>query len=148
MQSVVKAFEELSNKELYDILRLRAEIFVVEQDCVYNDLDNNDQLANHLMMKSAEGEVLGYVRLLNRGTRFRQASIGRLVVAKEQRFKGLARQLMTEAALWMKDNWQVKTIHISAQKYLKAFYASLGYEIVTDEYLEDGIPHLGMDLLV
>ncbi len=148
MNSIVKSFDELSNSELYDILKLRAEIFVVEQDCVYNDLDGNDEVAHHLMIKNPEGKVSAYARILNKGTRFKQASIGRLVVAKEDRFKGLARQVMTEAARWMKDNWHVDEIHISAQKYLKGFYGSLGYVIVTDEYLEDGIPHLGMDLKI
>lgn len=148
MQSIVRSFNELSNAELYNILRLRAEIFVVEQDCVYNDLDGNDEVAHHLMIKDSDGQVVAYVRMLNKGTRFTQASIGRLVVAKEARFKGLARRIMTEAAQWMTDNWQLEDIHISAQKYLKAFYSSLGYVIVGDDYLEDGIPHLGMDLKV
>lgn len=145
MQTLIKSFDELSTKELYEILSLRAEIFVVEQDCVYNDLDNNDQMAHHLMIFE-DNTIVGYARLLNSGTRFTQASIGRLVVKKEARFKGIAREVMQKGAKWMIKNWNVNNIHISAQKYLKAFYGSLGYEIVTDEYLEDGIPHLGMDL--
>ncbi|MCU4174436.1 GNAT family N-acetyltransferase [Carboxylicivirga sp. N1Y90] len=145
MQTIIKSFEELTTTELYELLKLRAEIFVVEQDCVYNDLDNNDQIAHHLMIIE-DDLIVGYARMLNVGTRFPKASIGRLVVAKEARFKGIARKVMTEAANWMKENWELDSIHISAQKYLKAFYGSLGYEIVTEEYLEDGIPHLGMDL--
>jgi len=145
MQTSIKSFSQLSNEELYGVLQLRAEIFVVEQNCVYNDLDGNDQVAYHLMIKTDDGKIVGYARMLDKGTRFNQPSIGRLVVSKEVRFKGLARRIMTEAAQWMKSNWQVNLIHISAQKYLKAFYSSLGYQTVTDTYLEDGIPHIGMD---
>nr|WP_321406316.1 GNAT family N-acetyltransferase [uncultured Carboxylicivirga sp.] len=146
MRTVIKSFKELSVEELYGLLKLRAEIFVVEQDCVYNDLDDNDQVAFHLMVKDDEDEIVAYVRMLDKGTRFSQASIGRLVVKKELRFNGLARRIMTEASQWMRLRWGVDEIHISAQKYLKAFYSSLGYETVTDTYLEDGIPHIGMDV--
>ena len=147
MKTLVKSFKELSVDELYGILQLRAEIFVVEQDCVYNDLDGNDQKAYHLMIKKDDtDEIVGYARMLDKGTRFKQASIGRLVVKKEVRFNGLARRIMTEASQWMKLRWDVEDIHISAQKYLKAFYSGLGYQTVTETYLEDGIPHVGMDL--
>ncbi len=148
METIIKAFDELDNNELYALMQLRAEVFVVEQNCVYNDLDGDDHLAMHLMIKDETGGTVAYARMLDKDTRFEQASIGRLVVKKEFRFKGLARRVMNEAKVWMVDNWAVDSIHLSAQKYLKGFYSSLGYSAVTDTYLEDGIPHLGMDLPV
>lgn len=148
MKTIIKAFNELDNNELYALMQLRAEVFVVEQNCVYNDLDGDDHLAMHLIIKDETLGIVAYARMLDKDTRFEQASIGRLVVKKEFRFKGLARRVMNEARVWMVDNWAVDTIHLSAQKYLKGFYSSLGYSAVTDTYLEDGIPHLGMDLPV
>ncbi|MCU4155048.1 GNAT family N-acetyltransferase [Carboxylicivirga sp. A043] len=145
MNITIKSFNELNLKELYNTLQLRAEIFVVEQNCVYNDLDGNDELAYHLFAIENK-QVVGYARMLPEGTRFSHTSIGRLVVHKDFRFKGLARQIMHDAAQWIFDNWNAEVIQISAQKYLKAFYLSLGYEIISDEYLEDGIPHLKMEL--
>nr|WP_319400978.1 GNAT family N-acetyltransferase [uncultured Carboxylicivirga sp.] len=146
MLTTIKSFRELSIDEIYGILQLRAEIFVVEQNCVYNDLDGNDTKAYHLMIKDDDGLIVGYARMLNKGTRFNLASIGRLVVKKQARFNGLARRIMTEASQWMKLRWDVEQIHISAQQYLKGFYSGLGYTIVTETYLEDGIPHIGMEL--
>ncbi|WP_439181489.1 GNAT family N-acetyltransferase [Carboxylicivirga taeanensis] len=141
----ITPFNNLQLKELYNILQLRAEIFVVEQNCVYNDIDGLDQAAYHLMALDKDN-VVGYVRILPPGTRFQEASIGRLVVDKDFRFKGLARQLMNKAAEWLYTQWEAPCIQISAQKYLKGFYLSLGYQIISDEYLEDGIPHLKMEL--
>ncbi len=146
METYIKTFQELSNDELYSLMQLRSEVFVVEQDCVYNDLDGDDKVAMHLLIKDENGNVVAYARMLDKGTRFEQASIGRLVVKKEVRFNSLARRVMAEAKEWMTNNWSVNLIHISAQKYLKGFYSSLGYVAVSDTYLEDGIPHLGMDL--
>ncbi|MCG8581098.1 MAG: GNAT family N-acetyltransferase [Bacteroidales bacterium] len=147
MNLTIKPFNELNLKELYNSLQLRAEIFVVEQNCVYNDLDGTDELAHHLLATD-NGHVVGYVRILPGGTRFKHTSIGRLVVHKDYRFKGLARQLMDESAKWIFENWKSKLIQISAQKYLKGFYESLGYVIISEEYLEDGIPHVKMELVM
>ena len=142
----ITPFNELNIKELYNLLQLRAEIFVVEQDCVYNDLDGNDEMAHHLLAIE-DNEVIGYLRILPPDTRFSEASIGRLVVSKNHRFKGLARELMIFAKEWIYTEWHASRIQLSAQKYLKGFYQSLGYQIISDEYLEDGIPHLKMELL-
>ncbi|MBS2213474.1 GNAT family N-acetyltransferase [Carboxylicivirga mesophila] len=147
MNLKISPFNTLNTKELYNFLQLRAEIFVVEQNCVYNDLDSNDEQAYHLMAFDND-DLVGYARILPPGSRFKEASIGRLVVHKDFRFKGLARQLMTTAGDWVFEQWEVKCIQISAQKYLKAFYGSLGYQIISDEYLEDGIPHLKMELQI
>ena len=138
-----KHFSELSTDELYDILRLRAEIFVVEQDCVYNDLDELDKEATHQFFRK-NGKIIAYARLLKPGTRFHVYSIGRVVVKQSERGTGLGIQLMTEAKKYMDNVWGATRIKVSAQKYLRKFYEDLGFKVVTDEYLEDGIPHLGM----
>lgn len=143
MKFEFKPFAELSNDELYDILQLRAEIFVVEQDCIYNDLDGLDKLAVHQFLKK-NGEIVAYSRLLKPGTRFPEYSIGRVVVKQSERGTGLGIEMMNEAKNFIVSEWKAKKIKVSAQKYLQKFYENLGFEIVTDEYLEDGIPHYGM----
>lgn len=145
MEISILAFEKLSTKELYQILRLRSEIFVVEQNCVYNDLDGNDEIAYHLLVVDKR-QVIGYARILPEGTRFKATSIGRLVVDAHYRAKGLARNIMNTASEWAFNKWDITSIDISAQKYLDAFYSSLGYRIISNEYLEDGIPHIKMKL--
>jgi len=138
-----KHFNELSNLELYDLLQLRAEIFVVEQTCIYNDLDGLDKEATLLIVKN-DYEIIATSRLLKPGTRFPDYSIGRVVVKKEQRGKQLGKRMMKKAIHFMLEEWEAKTIKVSAQKYLEKFYKDLGFEIFTDDYLEDGIPHVGM----
>ena len=145
MNFILKTFQELSNNELYEILSLRSEIFVVEQNCVYNDLDGLDNEALHLYLQEDE-QIISYVRMFKPGTRFPYASIGRVVTKMEYRGKGLSSALMKEAIRFLQEDWQIKTIKISAQKYLQKFYESLGFKVVTEEYLEDGIPHYGMTL--
>ncbi|SHJ58776.1 ElaA protein [Tangfeifania diversioriginum] len=138
-----KHFNELSNPELYDLLQLRAEIFVVEQTCIYNDLDGLDKEATHLIVKN-DDEIIATSRLLKPGTRFPDFSIGRVVVKKAQRGKQLGEKMMKKAIQFMLAEWGAKTINVSAQKYLERFYSDLGFEIFTGDYLEDGIPHVGM----
>jgi ElaA protein len=143
MKFEFKSFEELSTNELYDILRLRSEIFVVEQNCVYNDLDGLDKAAVHQFLKK-DGEIVAYSRLLKPGTRFSEYSIGRVVVKQSERGTGLGKEMMEEAKRYIVDKWGATKIKISAQSYLQRFYENLGFEIVTEMYLEDGIPHYGM----
>ncbi|MGM0619710.1 MAG: GNAT family N-acetyltransferase [Bacteroidota bacterium] len=138
-----KHFNELSNLELYELLQLRAEIFVVEQTCIYNDLDGLDKEATHLIVKN-EDEIIATSRLLKPGTRFPDFSIGRVVVKKEQRGKQLGKRMMEIAIQFMLTEWETKTIKVSAQKYLERFYKNLEFDIFTNDYLEDGIPHVGM----
>lgn len=138
-----KHFSELTTSELYDILRLRAEIFVVEQDCVYNDIDGHDKEAVHQFLIK-DDEIVAYTRLLKPGNRFNNYSIGRVVVKESERGTGLGIQMMQEAKTYIRENWKADKIKISAQKYLRKFYEDLGFVIVTEEYLEDGIPHFGM----
>lgn len=138
-----KKFTDLSTEELYDILHLRAEIFVVEQNCVYNDLDGFDKLAIHQVIKK-DGEIIAYARLLQPGSRFHDFSIGRVVVKQSERGKGLGIELMQAAKNYIMTEFGATQIKISAQSYLQRFYENLGFEIVTEMYLEDGIPHFGM----
>ena len=143
MKFEFKPFDELTLNDLYDILQLRSEIFVVEQNCVYNDLDGLDKEAVHLFCKK-EGEIVAYSRLLKPGTRFSEYSIGRVVVKQSERGTGLGIEMMQSAKNYMVNELGVQKIKISAQSYLQRFYENLGFEIVTEMYLEDGIPHFGM----
>lgn len=138
-----KAFSELTLDELYDILQLRAGIFVVEQNCVYNDLDGLDKKAVHMFLKK-NGEIIATTRLLKPGTRFPDYSIGRVVVKESERGQNIGFEMMKEAKSFIVNEWKAEKIKISAQKYLRKFYEGLGFEVVTEEYLEDGIPHYGM----
>lgn len=138
-----KHFNDLSVGELYDILQLRAEIFVVEQNCVYNDLDELDKVAIHQFL-TKNGLIIAYARLLQQDTRFPDFSIGRVVVKHSERGTGLGKLLMNEAKKYMEDIWGATRIKVSAQKYLQKFYEDLGFNVVTNEYPEDGIPHVGM----
>lgn len=138
-----KSFTNLSNEELYDILQLRSEIFVVEQTCVYNDLDGLDKEAVHLFHKK-EGKIVAYSRILKPGTRFSEFSIGRVVVKQSERGTGLGIELMEAAKNYIINELGATKIKISAQSYLQRFYENLGFKIVTETYMEDGIPHFGM----
>ena len=138
-----KHFSELSVNELYEILQLRSEIFVVEQHCVYNDLYGLDTDAIHQFLKK-ENKIVAYSRLLKPGTRFPEYSIGRVVVKETERGTGLGIQMMEEAKAFILKNWNAQKIKVSAQKYLRKFYENIGFKIVTDEYMEDGIPHYGL----
>ena len=143
MKFEFKPFDELTLNDLYDILQLRSEIFVVEQTCVYNDLDGLDKEAVHLFCKK-EGEIVAYSRLLKPGTRFSEYSIGRVVVKQSERGTGLGIEMMQSAKNYIVNELGAQKIKISAQSYLQRFYENLGFEIVTEMYLEDGIPHFGM----
>lgn len=143
MQFEFKNFSDLSLNELYNILQLRSEIFVVEQNCVYNDLDGFDTEAVHLFHKK-EGKIVAYARILKPGTRFADFSIGRVVVKQSERGTGLGIELMEAAKNYITNVLGAKKIKISAQSYLQKFYENLGFEVITEMYLEDEIPHFGM----
>jgi len=143
MQFEFKKFSDLSINELYDILQLRSEIFVVEQNCIYNDLDGFDKEAVHLFHKK-EGKIVAYARILKPGTRFADFSIGRVVVKESERGTGLGIELMEAAKIYIINELGATKIKISAQSYLQRFYENLGFEVITEMYLEDGIPHFGM----
>ena len=139
----VKKFNELSIDELYQFLRLRSEVFVVEQDCVYQDLDNKDQKSLHLFI-SNNNEIIGYTRLFNEGDYFENASIGRVVVSDAYRDKKLGHLLIKESMEAIYKYFNTSKITLSAQTHLKKFYESHGFQQVGEGYLEDGIPHIEM----
>ncbi|AYM02437.1 GNAT family N-acetyltransferase [Levilactobacillus yiduensis] len=141
---VQKAFSELTTTELLEIYRLRVAVFVVEQDCAYQEVDDADQIAQHLFRQDESGHVLAYARLIPEP---QQVRIGRVVVAPTARRHGAGRQLVTTAIQAARTTYpQAKRIVIQAQAYLQSFYASLGFQPVSDVYLETGIPHLDMVL--
>ena len=140
---VTKIFSELDKDELYQILRLRSEVFVVEQDCVYQDIDNKDQKAIHLFYKKEE-EIIAYTRIFKKGDYYENPSIGRVVVSKNKRGKDLGKEIMLESMKYIKNNIKGEKIELSAQVYLNNFYKDLGFYSKGEEYLEDGIPHQRM----
>lgn len=143
MEYKIRTFDELSNRELYSILRLRSEIFVVEQNCVYQDLDNKDLNAYHLMAIE-NGELIGYLRILNKGVSYKEASIGRVVVKKEYRRKKLGLEIINKGIDFIINTMKEKEVRISAQVYAKNLYEKAGFVEVSEEYLEDDIPHMEM----
>lgn len=145
IRKVIKPFNELSTDELYKILQLRMEVFVVEQNCPYLDCDNKDYSAHHLLFFE-EDLLVAYCRVLPEGISYTgYSSIGRVVTKESHRGKNLGRDLMKEAIMWTKKRYHYP-IKISAQSYLERFYCDLGFVVVTEEYLEDDIPHKGMVL--
>lgn len=140
----IKSFESLSVLELYDILRLRSEIFVVEQNCVYLDLDGKDQKALHLF-GTFEGKIVAHARLLKPGISFVHASIGRVTVDAKYRERKWGHELMRQAIEGILEHYGATQITIGAQLYLKKFYESHGFVQTSEMYLEDDIPHIQMD---
>lgn len=143
MEFKIKTFKELTIEELYKILRFRSEIFVVEQNCVYQECDNKDLKAYHLYFEEA-GEILAYLRVLNKGVSYKEISIGRVAVAYEHRREKLGNMLMKRAIKFIEEELNEKEIRISGQVYIKEFYKNLGFMEVSKEYLEDDIPHVEM----
>lgn len=139
----IKKFNELSLNELYELLKLRSEIFVVEQNCVYQDLDNKDKKALHVI-GVANDTMVAYTRIFGPGDYFSEASIGRVAVSEQYRRFGYGKEIMVSSIQGIKDNFKEERIKLSAQTYLIKFYASLGFKTVGEEYLEDGIPHIQM----
>ena len=139
------SFDQLNLYQLYDIMVLRQEVFVVEQNCPYLDADGNDQKSRHLIGYSDDGELLAYARLLPKGMSYENYhSIGRVVTSSKARGKGYGRPLMQQAITASQQYFGDGTIKISAQAHLEKYYVSLGFKIVGEGYLEDGIPHIGM----
>ena len=141
--TITKIFSELDIEDLYQILRLRSEVFVVEQDCVYQDIDNKDQNAIHLYYKE-NNEILAYTRIFKAGHYYENPCIGRVVVSKKNRGNDLGKKIMIDSMEYIKQNIKGKKIELSAQKYLDKFYKDLGFYKIGEDYLEDGIPHQRM----
>lgn len=144
MKWKIKKFNELSTKELYEIYRVRVEIFVKEQACPYQEVDQTDLKCYHLFSQDYEGKIIAYVRLIPEQEGIR---IGRVLVSKEQRGQGLGSSLLTKAIQTIEALYPERKILLQAQSYLLAFYQSFGFTEVSEEYLEDQIPHIDMEML-
>lgn len=140
----LKKFAELTPYELYEIIWLRNEVFVVEQNCVFQDADYKDQKSWHLMGINEEGKLIAYCRILPAGVSYNSASIGRVVTSPAARKTGAGKLLMEKAILICAELFGKTEIKIGAQYYLKNFYSSFGFEQTSEIYLEDGIEHIEM----
>ena len=138
----------LTTADLYEVLQLRTEVFVVEQNCVFQDMDGADHLAMHLLgtqtLPGRDGRLVAYARLFPAGIKFAEASIGRVVTRASARGTGVGHALMHEAIVAVHTLWGVQPIRIGAQAQLKAFYSQHGFVDVGLPYVEDGIDHLEM----
>ena len=139
----VKSFSELNTETLYRLLQLRSEVFVVEQDCVYQDIDNKDKKALHVLGFKND-KLVAYTRIFKPGDYFEYASIGRVVVSKSERQHKYGYAIMKASIAAIKSHFKTTTIKISAQLYLKQFYNNCGFTAVGTTYLEDNIPHIAM----
>ncbi|MEX0963578.1 MAG: GNAT family N-acetyltransferase [Pseudohongiellaceae bacterium] len=149
LEWLCRRFDELNVEDLYRIVQLRAEVFIVEQDCVYQDVDGFDQQALHVMGLQPDGDELPlacYARLLAPGVKYDGASIGRVVTRDSARGAGSGKALMVNSIAYCRQHWPDKAITISAQQYLEKFYNELGFLTQSEAYSEDGIPHIRMQL--
>ncbi|ALT68753.1 acetyltransferase GNAT family [Methanobrevibacter millerae] len=140
MEWKLKKFDDLTSDELYGILKLRSEVFVVEQDCVYQDLDDKDQLSYHLFLEN-DGETVAVSRFIPENVSYEEMSIGRVVVKENFRGQGLSKIMMKKAIDFIVDDLGKSEIRLSGQAYLVDFYENLGFKKVSDVYMEDNIEH-------
>ena len=142
----IKTFQQLSSTQLFDFLQLRVDVFVVEQQCAYPELDAYDRHpeTRHFSGRNELGQLIAYARLLPPGLRFPEVNLGRFVVKAGSRRQGIGHQLLQTALQEKALCWPKKPIRISAQEYLENFYERYGFRRVSDVYLEDGIPHVEM----
>ena len=141
MDIIVKKFEELDVNELYEIMQARAAVFVVEQECAYQDLDGVDKEAYHVYLRE-DGQMVAYLRVLDKGKRLDEVSVGRVISLK--RGLGLGKTLMQAGLQVAKEKFGAKIVKVGAQVQAKGFYESVGFRQVSGEYDEDGIPHIYM----
>lgn len=138
------SFSQLTTQQLYDILQLRSQVFVVEQACPYLDIDAQDQASIHLWAENEAQKIVAYLRILPKTAERKNVMIGRVVVHPDFRKHGLAKTLLQDGFHWIQTHWGDAPIEISAQSYLLKFYQSLGFEQISETYLEDNIEHLDM----
>ena len=143
MNLVTKFFQELSTTELYELLKVRAEIFVVEQNCVYQDLDDKDYHSLHIFYEK-QGKVIAYLRAFEKDASTKTVQMGRVLTLTHG--TGLGSTLLKEGIKQIKENFNPSAIYIEAQCYATGFYEREGFVICSDEFLEDGIPHVEMIL--
>ena len=140
----VKSFQELSLEEFHDIIALRIQIFIIEQNCPYQEVDGKDKLAHHLFSKNEMDEIIAVTRILPQGISYAEVAIGRVVVHEDYRGTGLGNQLMADSMNFVKDEYGKVPVRLSAQKHLENYYGNHGFKSTGKEYLEDGIPHVEM----
>lgn len=142
----ITTFQKLESDQLYDLLKLRVEVFVVEQQCAYPELDEYDRHpeTRHISGHNEGGELIAYVRILPPGLRYSEVNLGRFVVKADFRQQGIGHQLLQTALQEISTCWSQTPVRISAQTYLQTFYAQYGFVRISDGYLEDGIPHVEM----
>ena len=144
MNTAIKKFRELSTEEIYNILKLRSEVFVVEQNCVYQDIDEKDKKATHIFIEK-NNDIIAYTRIFKKGDYYEEnPSIGRVVVSKKERGKNFGKEIMLNSIEFIKKELKGRKIELSAQKYLDKFYKDLDFYSEGEDYLEDGIPHQRM----
>jgi len=143
-QGQVKKFKELSLEEFHDIIALRIQIFVIEQNCPYQELDGKDKDGFHLFYKDNVGKLIAATRILPQGISYEEVSIGRVVVDEDSRGSGLGRQIMADSMAFVKEEFGEVSVRLSAQKHLEKYYGNHGFKSTGKEYLEDGIPHVEM----
>ena len=135
--------QDLSVQQLYDVLQLRTEVFVVEQNCVFQDMDGADENAMHLLGMQQE-KLMAYARCFDAGIKFKEASIGRVITHASLRGTGAGHALMRQAMDSMQSLWGMQPIRIGAQARLEKFYQQHGFAVASAPYIEDGIPHIEM----
>lgn len=143
MKIEIKTYSELTKDDLYDLLQLRSQVFVVEQECVYQDIDGLDSKALHVL-GTENGKLCAYTRVFKAGDYFEYPSIGRVVVSKDKRKHGYGKEIMLNTIAFIDTKWKEEMIALSAQVYLTKFYSELGFSEQGKEYLEDDIPHIKM----
>jgi ElaA protein len=143
MELLVKRFEELTAEELYEILKIRVSVFVVEQNCPYQEIDDRDKHSFHVYLKDNDG-IQAYLRVVDKGVSFDEVSIGRVIAVKRR--CGIGSKILSEGIKVAKDKLKATTIKIEAQSYAKGLYEKQGFSQVSEEFLEDGIPHVLMIL--
>lgn len=143
MKIYVKRFEKLSLDELYDIIKVRFEVFCLEQNCLYQELDNRDKKAYHVYLKE-NNKIKAYLRVLDKDIMFKEVTIGRVLTT--DRGKGYGNIILKEGIKTAKEKLNADIIKIEAQSYAKGYYEKFGFKQVSNEFLEDGIPHIEMIL--
>ncbi|MGL4373254.1 MAG: GNAT family N-acetyltransferase [Turicibacter sp.] len=139
----IKEFRQLSVDELYGILKLRNEVFVVEQTCIYSDTDDIDQKCLHVFLEEND-KIFAYARVIPKQVKFEEASLGRVIVAPEVRKEGYGKILIEKALQCIEEQWGKVNIRIEAQAHLTKFYGEFGFCCISDVFLDDGIPHVIM----
>lgn len=143
MEYIVKRFDELTTKEFYQLAKVRIAVFVVEQNCPYQEIDETDPQAWHTYLRNEEGEILAYTRVYQEGG---VIHFGRVLVSPDHRKEGLGKKIVGQTLAFIKEKFPKKPVVIGAQAYLKEFYGGFGFQAISEVYLEDDIPHMDMEL--